>query len=223
MKACLTSCHALHISSQLESATTCQSNTMLTSVCSSFKPALFLWTLQPPSAACPTYCRIPHAVKTSLYSASYVSCKCETAHICCWVQCWGPFCNANAGVRRRFWCQTRLHPLQYRTLPDGTQQQTRHMAPWLQSNNGTDRLTDAGPFHRPCSAYCVSDVHVATTSITVDVSITSRPSVHHYYKRYCRLLNIEGVGMRGGGCPGADVLLWLEAVSRRRMHHLTRD
>ena len=52
----------------------------------------------------------------------------------------------------------------------------------------------------------MSDVHVATTSVTVDVSITSRPSVHHYYKRYCRLANVEGVGMRGWGmsrrkCP----------------------
>ena len=46
------------------------------------------------------------------------------------------------------------------SCPRGAQQQT-HRPPLLHSIDGTDRQTDARPFHRPCSAYYAGSVNNA--------------------------------------------------------------
>ena len=67
----------------------------------------------------------PLPAETNLTSASYVSCKRDTARICCWVPC----CDC-------WWCM------------QGTQPQTRCTSE-LRLHDGTDRRTDA----KSCAPY----------------------------------------------------------------------
>jgi len=99
---------------------------------------------------------------TSLCSASYIGCQCNTARICCERRLRRRCCMLRAPAAGT---QRRRPPLSIDiSCQKGALQQTRR-PPMLLSIDGTDRQTDARPFHRPCSAYHASSVNKKTKEL----------------------------------------------------------